>query len=1511
VPSRLTQPIDETQRTTLSGTLHRLAIPANDLGLVNDDQPLERVQLVLKRSDAQEAELTQLIQQMHTPGSANFHQWLTPEQFGERFGPSDADIAVVTAWLQAHGMTVNKVNPGKQTIDFSTTAGQFRQTFQAPIHRFSVKGETHYANVADPQIPSALAPVIGGFATLNNFRLKSNAERLGSAQLDPVSHKTTPQWTEGLSGVSLVLAPGDFAVQYDVNKLYTAGTTGAGQTIGIVNDSNISLTLASQYRSLFGLSNNPPTVIVDGNDPGIDGVNNPDGANYDSGEAYIDVEEAGAVAPGAAVDLFIAADTELSYGLYLAAERAVYSNLASVISVSFGACEAAQGPATNSFINALWEQAAAQGQTVTVSSGDSGSAVCDRGEGFATGGQAVSSLSGTPYNVSVGGTDFYYSSYNSTQAAQNAQLQQYWSLTASNTAPTVSLLQKAPEQPWNDSQYGFNLFNQYADGYGTTIAGGSGGASNCFTGSGSSCAGLAKPSWQVGTGVPADGVRDQPDVSLFAANGANFSFYPFCASDGDCQAAPSGGEIQISGYGGTSVASPAFAGIMALVNQKYGRQGQANYTLYPLAAQYPSAFNDVTIGTNTVPCAATTTSLRVAPLDCLAVTNPILYDDPTYGSAYEGEIGNTSTKVVEYNAAAGYDLASGLGTIDAYNLVTNWPNVKFASSTVTLTPSSTNFAHGTAITISGSVTPATSTGNVALLTTSTGTSQAAQTVFTLNSSGAFSQAVQTLPGGTYNIYGSFSGNGTEAASTSTPVQITVTPEASKVTLAIANAAGGTAVANGGTVPYGTQLLLTATPAASSGSKDGTPTGTVAMMDSGTLIDTATVNYDGNASFNDGATVGTHAITANYSGDSSYSASSSSAISFTVSKDVPELLFGVTSPTGYTQAGSSFIVAVENISTVSYNNGLYTPVAAPTGAVTITGLPTGTLTSPTLQSSVDPDNNFIEGVASVAVPSSLAPGNYSVTLTYAGDGNYSGVTESGTLSVVSASLTNSTTTATVSSGTTSPSAAVTVNTTVTGASGKGAPTGTVVLISNNYIVAELTTPTASSGVVSTYTTTLSSQTLLQGVNSLVVQYNGSSIYNPSSTIVSITAPGASAFVLSNAGPVTLNAGNTASPAITIQPAGGFTGSVGLTCAVTSASALSPAPTCSIASSASVTGVSPVNATVSLNTTANTALGNYTVTVTGSSGVVVSTTQIPVTVLAAVVPPTIALTNSGPITISAPGGSGTSTATVTPGGGFTGSVALSCSVAPTTGTSVPTCSIGPTVSITGTAAVTSTLTVSTTSTTTAGAYTVTLTASASGVTTQTTTVAVTVNPAAVTPAFMLSNSGAITIASPGGSGTSTITVTPSGGFTGSVALACAVTATPLGAIDTPGCTVSTPGAITGTTPQTATLTVSTTAASAQLDQPILPFDRLLKTGGGLSLAALLCLLLPARRRRLPALLAVFLLCLVCAFATGCGGSGSSGSGGGGNSGTTLGSYTVTVTGTASGATTQTTAVSVTLN
>ncbi|HEX4310944.1 MAG TPA: protease pro-enzyme activation domain-containing protein [Acidobacteriaceae bacterium] len=1192
VPNRVVSVINENSRVPLHGYVHPLASALNDRGAAPDSMPLTRMHLVLKRSPDQEAALQQFISDAHTPGSANYHKWLTPDQFGQKFGPSDQDIATVQSWLASHGFEVAGVKPGKQVIEFTGSVAQLREAFHAEIHKYQANGDMHYAAANEPDIPAALSPVVGGFVSLNNFHLKSHARLLGKASFDPKTGTAKPEWTvnggEGyptIGGVNFAMTPGDFGVQYDLpnaslNSKYT-GTTydGSGQTIAIINESNINIDLVNQFRTLFGLPTNPPNVIIDGNDPGVDGINNPDGLNYASGEAYLDVEWSGAVAPKATIDLVIAADTALESGLYLAAENAVYSNLAPVISASFGDCESDLG-STNQFIEqSLWEQAAAQGITVTVSTGDNGSAGCDNpdSEEYAVNGAAISGFASTPYNVAVGGTDFYYSNY---QTLTLANLATYWSTTGSNT-PGVSMLTTIPEQPWNNSQYGLNASN-YLNTYGiTTIGAGSGGASSaavCAAGYSSSTGactgtttGYAKPAWQTGTGVPADKVRDIPDVSLFAADGPNYSYYAVCYQDGDCQP-NSSGPVQVYGVGGTSASAPAFAGIMALVNQKYGRQGQADFVLYPLKTQFGAAFHDVTVGSNSVPC-------EPGSLNCIAVSNPV-----TFNGITEGQIGTGTTP--DYNATAGYDLATGLGSVDASVLLADWGNVTFKSTTTTLTPSSTSFAHGTAITVNGSVTGSpTPTGDVGLMTDSTTPSQQGQSLFTLSNGSFSSSNVNYLPGGTYNVWGHYGGDSSNAPSDSAKTQITVSPEASTVYFNILNtgttSSGSVAISSGTTaVPYGTQALLAAqifgtsyynncftTQSTSAAcSFYTTPTGSVVFADNGTTINTATLNTEGDAEFNGPFYVGAHSVTASYAGDASYQKSSASAITFTIVKDTPDIYAGASnqcaSCTGTSFTGGQttyFDVLVENSANDStesnYGVAAATRVLAPTGSITLTGpssIVSGGSQTLTLSAGVDPSSGQPVGIGVLTIPSGAAAGTYTLNFSYAGDSNYNSVSGSGSIGITAApSLQASSVTASMT-GSISPTTSITVTGTVTGQSGHPAPTGVIYAFPSGEGTTAQFALTPGTGDASTFTGLLTSQNLFEGSNIVTLQYSGDTTYNGSAVTLNsgnaISNPLSDFSLTAASSIVPVPASSSATTTVYVTPTNNYAGTVNLACSV---------------------------------------------------------------------------------------------------------------------------------------------------------------------------------------------------------------------------------------------------------------------------------------------------------------------------------------------------------------------------
>ncbi len=974
IPARITQAIDETQLAPLHGNVHPLARPEFDQGAVSPELPMQRMLLVLKRGVEQESALAQLMVDQHNAASPNYHKWLTPEQFGAQFGPADADIQTVTAWLQSHGFQVAKVSKGKVAIEFSGTAGQVLEAFHTGIHKFVVNGETHFASTSDPQIPAALTPVVHGLAPLNNFRAKPAhhvtgefTRSIGSTEVKSVR----PEFTT--SGGNFAIGPTDFATIYNVSPLWTAGTDGTGQTIAVVGTSNINLQDIQDFRTLFGLPTggaaNTPIVVIDGPDPGI--IN--DGSET---EALLDVEWAGAVAKGAQIHLVIAADTDIASGFLLAIFHVIENNSDPILSLSFGNCERNLGTAGNNTFLGLWEQAAAQGITVTVASGDSGSAGCENqnlaAPNPATTGLQVSGFASTPFNVAVGGTDFNDAGKQST----------YFNATNDPTT-LASANGYIPESSWNEScTNAFFGTNPEANCNSTlaankaavfTVAGG-GGPSHCLTLTGTTCSGgYAKPAYQsfitLAQGMPNDSHRDTPDISLFASSGFNKSFYAVCEADKvSSPSCAKGQAFHFLGIGGTSASTPSFAGIMALVNQKNGRQGNANFALYKLAqlqfqaatacnsvaSPLPSAnctFNDVTTGTITMPCT------KGSP-DC----NTNVAAD-------------TIGVLSGYNTTAGYDLATGLGSVNANNLVNNWSNAltAFTPTTTTLSLSPlTGITAGQNVTVNVTVTPTTGTaiptGDVALV--STAATGSGVDGFTLNTSGkVVNGTTNQLTGGTYAVTARYAGDGTFAPSASAPITVTVGKAASSAVGSVLSSVGNGnfATFTSGQAPVTLFLKASINPGGAL-----LPTGTVNFVDtvngtSTTVASNVPVNSASEAFTIPGISTfgaGNHSIVANYNGDASFNPSASAAATFTL-----------TTPGSFTIGGSA---ATATAGASGPSTITVTPSGGFTGSVNVTcpaaGLPAGVTCAPS------PLAINVTGTAAVTGQLTLAVAPPSTTLT---------------------------------------------------------------------------------------------------------------------------------------------------------------------------------------------------------------------------------------------------------------------------------------------------------------------------------------------------------------------------------------------------------------------------------------------------------------------------------------------------------------------------------------------------
>jgi subtilase family serine protease len=405
--------------------------------------------VMLKRPPEREVALQRFLREVHTPGSPMFHQWLSPEGYGKQFGAKDEDIQTVVAWLQAHGFSVARVTGSRAMIEFSGTAGQVREALHTEIHEYAARGRSFYANDREISIPNDISSRVRNFAPLNTFPLTSYIAPAGKAKLSRGIRGAAPAFTLTVNNAPFyALAPEDFATQSDLAPVYAAGTNGSGETIGIIGTTNLNLALVNAYRELFNLPGEHTQIVVDGEDPG-DGL-------APNVEALLDVELSGAVAPSATINFYVAGGQPFQDNLALVALRAVEDDQASVLSLSYGQCEPLLGEAGNQLWAGLWEQAAAQGQTVVVASGDTGPAACldviliGQNGDKETFGLTANGLSSTPWNVSVGGTDFYYSDY----ASGGASIASLWNQT--NDSNLGSLKAPLPEQPWDDA-LGFNI----------------------------------------------------------------------------------------------------------------------------------------------------------------------------------------------------------------------------------------------------------------------------------------------------------------------------------------------------------------------------------------------------------------------------------------------------------------------------------------------------------------------------------------------------------------------------------------------------------------------------------------------------------------------------------------------------------------------------------------------------------------------------------------------------------------------------------------------------------------------------------------------------------------------------------------------------------------------------------------------------------------------------------------------------------------------------------------------
>lgn len=973
--ARVLQSAASGKLTTLRGNVHPMARAANDRGALPLTQPVTRMTLLLQRSSAQETALEKLLTEQQDPKSPNYHAWLTPQQFGAQFGPADSDIETLKGWLSTQGFSNLKLNNGKTLITFDGTAGQVRNAFHTELHRLSVNSKEHFANMQDPQVPEALAPVVAGIYGLHNFHPQPLVKRFGKFQRNIRTGEITPLFTfTDVNGTFFGVGPADFRAIYNVPSTLD----GTGVSIAVVGQSNINLQDVADFRSVFGLAANQPAVILNGPDPGL--------VSGDEGESDLDVEWAGAIAPKATIK-FVTSQSSITDGVSgvdASAAFAVDNNVAAIISESYGACESGLGNAGNLFYRLLWQQASAQGITVVVSAGDNGSAGCDDPNSETavpadgTSHLNVSGIASTPFNISMGGTDFN----------QFGQETTYWN--SANGSGQVSAKGYIPEMVWNDSCAAAGLT-------GCNSVTSSSPSANIVAGSGGPSAVYAKPSWQASgiTGMPNDSKRDTPDVSLFSADGLNSSFYIVCQSDQDI-AGDTGCNLttfsttspfhDFQAVGGTSAAAPTFAGIMALINQKTSqRQGNANPALYALGKAEAFSSCDSSQGNSGKSSSSCVFSDITGNVSKDGLTPTLNNSVPCSGGAVNcsktssGGFGVlVSGGSQAFTAGVGFDLATGLGTPNVANLINAWVAASdTGSATATVTLAASGVSGTTAGAVSGNLTgtvsggSGTPTGVVILENAST---DAPLQSAGLNG-GSYSIAAALLPfvsPGTYSVKAHYSGDATYAPKDSSPISVTISRQNAAVVVSFMTASGAITQA-AQTVQYGSPYILRVdVNGTSSGScTDSTgnvvrvcPSGTVALKDGSSALNDFPNAQNANATnvarLNDRGfaedqpiqlNVGAHSITAAYTADaaSSYNSSSTTnTLSVTITQATTTVAV-TPNVTSIASGGSITLTATVNSSsnsaqgptgTIQFKNGSTNLGAAatctPTGATSSAG-----------------------------------------------------------------------------------------------------------------------------------------------------------------------------------------------------------------------------------------------------------------------------------------------------------------------------------------------------------------------------------------------------------------------------------------------------------------------------------------------------------------------------------------------------------------------------------------------
>jgi hypothetical protein len=728
--ARIASQVNGSEPAVIQGSRHPMANPANDAGRMPASTRLNGVTLMFSRSAAQEADLDALIAAQQNPASPQYHRWLTSDQFAARFGMAQEDLDKVSSWLEQQGFTVDSVNRSRNAIRFSGSVSQVESAFQTQMHFYQIDGAKHFAPSTALSVPAAIAPVVSDIRNLNDFKPRPN-------------HTVPrPGFTSGVSG-GVFFAPGDIATAYDIKPLTSGGTSGAGQTIAIMGQSFVNVSDIEAFQSAAGpplTKKDPALVLVPGT--GSDGTI----SQGDEGESDIDLEWSGAIAPGANIVLVYTGPTSAG-GIYDSIQYAVDEMIGNIISISYSTCEPQLPTGFLAAEEGIFKQAVTQGQSVMAASGDAGSTACNGSQG-ATPAQedelSVNYPASSAYVTGVGGTEI-------TAADSKSSNTTYWTSNGSNDV-TNSLVTYIPEVVWNDDAPSCSAANE------------TNGQCLSATGGGTSAL-VTRPSWQVNVpGIPSGTMRLVPDIAFYSSPG--FPGYLYCTSDssswstgqtGSCGSGfrASSSDTSLTIAGGTSFATPIFAGMVALLNQKLNYtegQGLVNPILYTLAsnsATYAAAFHDVTSGNN----------------NC------------TSGSA---ACGSTTTG---FSANAGYDEVTGLGSLDLNAVAGVW--TANTGTTAALIPTTTTVSASNAapnvntnvtftITVASSSGTTTPTGNVTLqidggptcggLGASVGCNGTTVAAQPLLSNGTLTYTTQFATGGPHQVLAQYAGDTTHTPS---------------------------------------------------------------------------------------------------------------------------------------------------------------------------------------------------------------------------------------------------------------------------------------------------------------------------------------------------------------------------------------------------------------------------------------------------------------------------------------------------------------------------------------------------------------------------------------------------------------------------------------------------------------------------------------------------------------------------------------------------------------------------